>query len=159
MQAVLLLLLPAASCSHVVWLAFLQRACCRDASQVPGEHTLTLLCLILTLHRLPHSYACPCRTCRGPRHAPARLRLVLGAAGSALIQGLMNQHLALLNFLTLGIVVGADELVVTASRSRSNFSANASWESRDISELWNTTRMASFLAGGPPSLQCAVHHM
>ena len=69
----------------------------------------------------------------------------------------MNQHLSILNFLTLGIVVGADELVVTAARSRSNFSTSASWEAREISELWNVTRIATFLADMPPILQCAAH--
>ena len=71
----------------------------------------------------------------------------------------MNQHLSILNFLTLGIVVGADELVVTSARSRSNFSATASWESRDISELWNTTKIAKFLSGWLPGLHTAAHHM
>ena len=67
--------------------------------------------------------------------------------------GLMNQHLSIVNFLTLGIVVGADELAVTSSRSRSNFSASASWESRDLAELWNTTEIASYLEGEALGLQ------
>ena len=69
----------------------------------------------------------------------------------------MNQHLNTLNFLTLGIVLGADELVIVESRSRSNFSVSASWESRDFADLWNTTKVASFLAGGVlgPALSCA----
>ena len=91
-----------------------------------------------------NEFQSPCRPCRG---APARLRLVLGATGLELAQGLMNQHLSILNFLTLGIVVGADELVVTAARSRSDFSASASWEGRPISELWNTTKISKFLSG------------
>ena len=74
------------------------------------------------------------------------------------MQGLMNQHLSVINFLTLGIALGADELVINDSRSRSNFSASASWESRDFAELWNTTRIALFLAGGAPgpALSCAL---
>ena len=71
----------------------------------------------------------------------------------------MNQHLSILNFLTLGIVVRADELVVTASRSRSNFSADASWESRDISELWNTTKIALFLESEAPGPHGAALYM
>ena len=88
------------------------------------------------------------RPCRASRHSPARLRLVFNFIGGELTQGLMNQHLNTLNFLTLGIVLGADELVIVESRSRSNFSVNASWESRDFADLWNTTKVASFLAGG-----------
>ena len=73
--------------------------------------------------------------------------------------GLMNQHLSIVNFFTLGIAIGADELMVTVARSRSNFSASASWESRDISELWNTTKIVSFLESGAPRLHCAATFM
>ena len=70
--------------------------------------------------------------------------------------GLMNQHLSIVNFFTLGIAIGADELMVTVARSRSNFSASASWESRDISELWDTAKIVSFLGSGAPRLHCGA---
>ena len=81
---------------------------------------------------------------------------MLGDTGPALVMGLMNQHLSIVNFFTLGIAIGADELMITVARSRSNFSASASWESRDISELWNTTKIVSFLAGEAPGLHCGA---
>ena len=73
--------------------------------------------------------------------------------------GLMNQHLSIVNFLTLGIVVGANELVVTAARSRTNFSASASWEVRDVSEIWNVTKIANFMSDMLPGLHCAAQCM
>lgn len=84
---------------------------------------------------------------------------MLGDTGPALVMGLMNQHLSIVNFLTLGIAVGADELMVTAARSRSNFSASASWESRDVSEIWNVTKIAQFFASRAPGLHCGAFIM
>ena len=69
----------------------------------------------------------------------------------------MNQHLSVINFLTLGIVVGADELVIAESRSRSNFSASARWEGRDFADLWNATKIASFLAGAVRGAAGCLH--
>ncbi len=81
---------------------------------------------------------------------------MLGDTGPALVMGLMNQHLSIVNFLTLGVAVGADELMVTAARSRSNFSASASWESRDLSEIWNVTRIRQFVERTAPNLNCGA---
>jgi len=93
--------------------------------------------------------------CRGRDRA--MLCLALGAehsnssSNSSQDLGIMNQHLAVINFVTLGVVLGADELELPLLQSRSSLAAFATWTARDPAGLWNTTLLRSYLAGAPPS--------
>ncbi len=86
--------------------------------------------------------------CRGRDRA--MLCLALGAehsnssSNSSQDLGIMNQHLAVINFVTLGVVLGADELELPLLQSRSSLAAFATWTARDPAGLWNTTLLRSY---------------
>jgi len=80
----------------------------------------------------------------GPEHSNS-------SSNSSQDLGLMNQHLAVINFVTLGVVLGADELELPLLQSRSSLAAFATWTARDPAGLWNTTLLRSYLAGTAPA--------
>jgi len=82
------------------------------------------------------------------RHAQCWRALSAGNSTCART-GLINQHLSLLSFVTIGVACGADELLVTAASSRDLFRRDANWFDVDFNKLWNATALAAFLQGEP----------
>ena len=61
--------------------------------------------------------------------------------------GLFNQHLTLLSFLTLGIVSGADELLLVHSERRKASTDDQTWDRQPFDTLWDVPQLQAYLQG------------
>ena len=59
--------------------------------------------------------------------------------------GLHNQHLALLSFLTVGVALGADELLIESSERRYHSLENFTFIPEAFETLWDRAQLGAFL--------------
>ena len=67
--------------------------------------------------------------------------------GGCVTAGLFNQHLSLLSFLTIAIAAGADEVLVSGSKSRDRWAKDAAWIDSNFTDVWDVAAIEGFLAG------------